>query len=167
MIYEKSLCWLRRDLRLKDNRAIFLACEKSKQVFLVFVFDTNILNKLNNKKDRRVNFIFNALQFINQKLKKQKAQILILYGDPVKLIPDLCKKLSVSAVFVNEDYEVYAKKRDQAVKKQLNQNQTAFHSLKDHVIFNGSEIKKKMAPLTAFSQPIKKPGSKNSSLKRI
>ncbi|MCZ0931841.1 MAG: deoxyribodipyrimidine photo-lyase [Oligoflexia bacterium] len=142
MIYERSLCWLRRDLRLTDNRALFLACEKSKQVFLAFVFDINILNKLSNKKDLRVEFIFNAIQSINQKLKEQNSQVLILYGNPVELIPALCKKLKLSAVFVNEDYENYAKQRDQAIKKQLIRQQTAFHSSKDQVIFNGSEIKK-------------------------
>ena len=155
MTYERALCWLRRDLRLTDNKALFSACEKSKQVFLTFIFDTNILNKLKNKKDRRVEFIFNSLQSINQHLKKQNSQILILHGKPLKLIPALCKNLNISAVFVNEDYESYAKKRDQAVKKKLNQQKTVFHSLKDHVIF-GSEIKKEDGSAYRVFTPYKK-----------
>ena len=142
MKYEKSLCWLRRDLRLKDNSALFSACETSKQVLLAFVFDTNILNRLTHKKDHRVEFIFNAIQSLNHKLKDQNSQVLILYGNPIKQIPTLCKKLKISAVFVNEDYESYAKQRDQKIHSRLAQQEILFHSLKDQVIF-GSEIKKK------------------------
>ena len=141
MNYENSLFWLRRDLRLTDNKALFSACEQSKQVFLVFIFDTNILNKLSNKKDKRVEFIFKAIQSINEQLKKQKIQVIVLNGDPTKLVPDLCKNLNISAVFANEDYESYAKKRDQQVKQKLKQKKINFHSFKDHVIF-GSDIKK-------------------------
>ena len=155
MIYEKSLCWLRRDLRLTDNKALFSACEKSKQVFLSFIFDANILNKLHNKKDARVEFIFKALQSLNQSLKKQNSQILILHGDPIILIPHLCGQLNVSAVFVNEDYEIYAKKRDQTVKKNLIREKIDFHSLKDHVVF-GSEIKKKDDSAYRVFTPYKK-----------
>ena len=156
MTYKKSLCWLRRDLRLTDNRALFSACENSKQVFLTFVFDTNILNKLKNKKDRRVEFIFNAIQSINQQLKKQNSQVLTLHGSPIEQIPKLCKKLELSAVFTNEDYETYAKTRDQAIKTKLSQQKVAFHSLKDHVIFNSSEIKKEDGSAYRVFTPYKK-----------
>ena len=155
MIYEKSLCWLRRDLRLTDNKALFSACKKSKQVFLVFVFDTNILNKLSNKKDQRLEFIFEALQSINHQLKKYKSKTLILSGQPEKLIPDLCKKLNISAVFVNEDYENYAKKRDQTVKQQLNKSKISFYSFKDHILF-GSDITKKDGSAYRVFTPYKK-----------
>ena len=145
MIYEKSLCWLRRDLRLADNSALFSACKKSKTVFLAFVFDTKILNQLYQKKDHRVEFIFNAIQSLNHKLKNQNSHVLTLYGDPIEQIPALCKKLKISAVFANEDYENYAKQRDQKIKIRLAQQKIFFHSLKDQVIF-GSEIKKKEGP---------------------
>ena len=61
-----SIIWLRRDLRLYDNAALFHALKNSDQVFTVFIFDTHILNKLKNKKDRRIEFILKSLK----KLKK-------------------------------------------------------------------------------------------------
>ena len=155
MIYEKSLCWLRRDLRLTDNKALYSACKKSEKVYLVFVFDTNILKKLPNKKDPRVEFIFNSLQTLKQQLKKQNSQILILHGQAEKLIPDLCKNLNISAVFVNEDYESYAKKRDLTIKKQLKQKKINFHSFKDHVIFSSDIKKSDDSPYRVFT-PYKK-----------
>ncbi|MGY8765857.1 MAG: deoxyribodipyrimidine photo-lyase, partial [Nitrospinaceae bacterium] len=37
MLYDRSLCWLRRDLRLQDNTALSAATNNSKKVFVVFI----------------------------------------------------------------------------------------------------------------------------------
>ena len=43
---QKALVWLRRDLRLYDNAALSHALKESKQVWLAFIFDTDILTPL-------------------------------------------------------------------------------------------------------------------------
>ena len=63
----KSICWLRRDLRLNDNAALFHACNNSNEVFIIFIFDLNILNK-KEKNDRRVSFIENSIKDLQKKL---------------------------------------------------------------------------------------------------
>ncbi|MCY4321611.1 MAG: deoxyribodipyrimidine photo-lyase, partial [Bdellovibrionaceae bacterium] len=161
MKYEKSLYWMRRDLRLTDNKALFYACKNSKKVYITFIFDINILNKLKNKKDSRVEFIFNSLLAINQQLKKQNSQLIILHGNPVELIPSMTKKLNFSAVFVNEDYENYAKKRDQMIHKKLNKQKVSFLPFKDHVIFKALEISKKDGTAYRVFTPYKKIWLKN------
>lgn len=141
--YQRSLFWMRRDLRFYDNAALFHACKKSRFVLAGFVFDTNILNGLKNKKDARVEFIFQSLKKLDEKLRTQNSRLFIMYGKPEKTIPELCKKLNLSAVFTNEDYETYAKKRDSSVKKTLASLSVDFYSFKDHVIFSGKEVQKK------------------------
>jgi deoxyribodipyrimidine photo-lyase len=42
----KGLVWLRRDLRLHDHHALRMALKACKQVWVVFVFDTDILSHL-------------------------------------------------------------------------------------------------------------------------
>ena len=142
-LYQKSLLWIRRDLRLHDNTALFHALKKSRFVLIGFVFDTNILKSLKNKKDLRVDFIFQSLKKLDKKLQSNGSRLFVMYGKPEETIPDLCKKLHLSSVFTNEDYETYAKKRDAAVKKTLKRISVDFHSFKDHVIFSGKEILKK------------------------
>ena len=61
-----TLFWFRRDLRLHDNAALYYALRENKNVLPVFIFDKNILNKLENKNDRRVDFIHQALNKINE-----------------------------------------------------------------------------------------------------
>jgi deoxyribodipyrimidine photo-lyase len=68
--FSKSLVWLRRDLRLHDNTALHEAASQSNSISICFVFDTNILSKLKNKNDQRVDFIYKILKEKKQKLKK-------------------------------------------------------------------------------------------------
>lgn len=51
-----NIFWFRRDLRLHDNAGLHQALAGSHPVVPVFVFDTNILDQLDDKTDRRVEF---------------------------------------------------------------------------------------------------------------
>jgi deoxyribodipyrimidine photo-lyase len=134
---QRSLVWLRRDLRLEDNTALSQALRASKAVFLVFVFDTKIIGSLDND-DRRLTFIYDSLLVLDTSLQKHQSRIIVQIGDPTKLIPKLAHALDVDAVYANRDYEPYAKTRDAEVKKLL--GAIPFFDFKDQVIFEGREI---------------------------
>jgi deoxyribodipyrimidine photolyase len=78
---QKALVWLRRDLRLYDNAALHHALKSNAQVWLTFIFDTDILDPLKSedldasglKHDRRVDFIWQGLKQIDEQLRKQPA----------------------------------------------------------------------------------------------
>ena len=140
MVYDRSLCWLRRDLRLHDNTALSAATHNSKKVFVVFIFDVCILQKLKDKDDRRVTFIVHSLKELSSKLQAKKSDLLVRVGNPVEEITKLANQLQVNAVFANKDYEPYAKKRDLEVLKNLLVNGVDFNSYKDQVIFEYPEI---------------------------
>jgi len=138
--FSKSLVWLRRDLRLHDNTALFNAASQSNSISICFVFDTNILSKLKNKEDQRVDFIYQILQDIKQTLKQHNSDIWIVHGDPIHEIPKLAKSINADAVFVNRDYEKYGVNRDDAVQKKLSGLNKKFESFKDQVLFEADEI---------------------------
>lgn len=139
----KSLVWFRRDLRLNDNAALSYATQNSDEVYGVFVFDTNILKKLKDKRDHRIYFIHKTLELMNEKLSKQNAGLYIVYGDPIEEIPKLAKELEVDSVCCNRDYESYAKKRDSKVRQSLDKQNIEFHDFKDQVIFESDEVRTK------------------------
>ena len=64
-----NIFWFRRDLRLNDNAALYHALKSNKPVLPIFIFDTNILNKLNNKNDARVEFIHQQVSNLKLKFK--------------------------------------------------------------------------------------------------
>lgn len=138
MQYHHSLVWFRRDLRDFDHAALYHALKTSQQVHCVFVFDTEILDALQNKSDRRVEFIWESVQELKQALQKHGGDLLVKHGKASEIIPQLAQALKVDAVFVNHDYEPSAIARDAKVKTTL--AQIDFHSFKDQVIFEKDEI---------------------------
>jgi len=157
-----SLVWLRRDLRLYDHNALYHALIKSKSVYCCFIFDSNILNKLNNKNDRRIDFIWHSLKEIKTDLNKLGSDLIVEIGNPELIIPSLISEFKCSAIFFNKDYEKYAIERDEKISIVLNKNNIEVNKYKDQVIFEGKEIlTQNNSPYTVFTP------YKNNYLKKI
>ena len=151
-----NLFWFRRDLRLHDNHGLFKALEKG-NVLPIFIFDPEIIDKLEDKNDLRVNFIYNQLTEINKTLKDYSTQLSIFYNKPINVFKDLLKKYKIETLYFNHDYEPYATKRDQEVTRLLNTQNISVYSFKDQVIFERSEIlKNDQKPYTVFTPYSKK-----------
>ncbi|MDB5870171.1 MAG: deoxyribodipyrimidine photo-lyase type [Polaromonas sp.] len=139
--YKTGLMWFRRDLRVQDNAALYHALASCEQVFCAFVFDRAILDAL-PRADRRVEFIRESLADLNGQLAQLAlpAGLLVRHDNACSALPALAAKLSVNAVFANHDDEPYSLARDVEIQALLEVRQVAFHSFKDHVIFERSEI---------------------------
>ena len=140
MQYEKFLVWFRRDLRDFDHAALYHALKTSSQVFCIFVFDTEILDKLSNKQDRRVEFIWESVKELKAALQANGGDLIVMHGKARELIPTYALKANIHAVFSNRDYEPNAVARDAEVAAKLAQNNIEFHSFKDQVLFEKDEI---------------------------
>ena len=150
--YDTALVWFRRDLRNYDHAALYHALKQSRQVYCVFVFDTEILDELSDHQDRRVEFIWLSVEELGQSLKEMGGGLLVLVGRAREVIPALADKLGVQAVFANHDYEPIAKERDADVSQRLDQRGQALHTCKDHVIFEKDEVLTQSGrPFTVFT----------------
>lgn len=148
-----ALCWLRRDLRLSDQAALYHALKENESVLLIFIFDTLILEKLDDKNDQRVQFIHESLGQLNATLRNYGSSILVLKGNPIEIFQSIHPKI----VYTNHDYEPNAIKRDKEIKRILEQKGTTLKTYKDQVIFEKSEIvKDDGAPYTVFTPYSKK-----------
>lgn len=136
---DQALVWFRRDLRLDDQAALYHALRQARRVFCVFVLDTAILDAL-PRADRRVQFILQALQRLDAQLRAQGGALIVRHGPAAEEIPRLAAELGVQAVFANHDDEPQALARDAAVAQALAAQGRAWHSFKDHVIFERSEL---------------------------
>lgn len=137
-----NIFWFRRDLRLKDNHGLFEALQSGNQVLPIFIFDEEILSKLENKSDKRVDFIFQALETLNAFLKEKNAGIQYFYGKPLQIFEEISKNYLVEKVFTNEDYEPYALQRDAEISFFLKSKNIEFQTYKDQVIFAKNEVLK-------------------------
>ncbi len=146
-----NIVWLRRDLRLEDNTALNRALSSGLPVLPVFIFDNGITDELQSD-DPRITFIYRNLAAINEKLSVFGSSIKILKGDPHEMWKKLLTEFRVNEVYVNRDYEPYAKERDSIVQELLRDHGIPLLSFKDQVIFEGREITKAdNSPYTVFT----------------
>lgn len=139
---EVVLHWFRRDLRLEDNTALQHAIKSGTRVQCVFIFDRNILDRLEDSEDRRVAFIHRRLQALQSKLNILGATLDVRYGTPDSIWQDLLSDYCVKGVYTNHDYEPYARKRDAALAEYFLQHHVPFHTFKDQVMFEKDEVLK-------------------------
>jgi deoxyribodipyrimidine photo-lyase len=143
--------WFRRDLRLTDNTALYHALNSGSMVLPVFIFDTEILNNL-EKDDKRISFIYQALENLNVELCRFNSRLCVLFGSPVQVLGELTETIPVKAVYTNHDYEPYALGRDETIGRFLKKKGIEFHTYKDQVIFEKDEIVKDDGkPYTVFT----------------
>lgn len=127
-----SILWLRRELRLHDHVPLSLALAAPHPVQPVFIFDTDILARFDNPKDRRLSFIARTLMHIDAQLQKRGGGLLVLHGKPTDIIPKLARALKADAIYSAEDFEPETRARDKAVKEKL--KETRFVQAVDHLI---------------------------------
>lgn len=138
-----SLVWFRRDLRADDHAALHAALCAGAPVHCVFVFDTEILDGLAERADRRVEFIWESVKALKAALEGLGGGLYVLHGQARKAVPQLAARLGVSAVYANRDYEPQAFARDAEVAARLEAGGIAFHTRKDQVIFERGEVQTK------------------------
>lgn len=152
-----SIVWFRRDLRLHDQAALFHALKGEFPVLPLFIFDKNILDKLEDRTDARVSFIHQTLQQIQQQLEQLGSSLLIKYNTPKLAWEQLLQEYDIQEVYTNHDYEPYANERDKEINNLLASRQIPFYTYKDQCIFEKEEVVKDDGkPYTVFTPYSKK-----------
>ena len=136
-----SVFWFRRDLRLDDNIGLNAALSSGLKVIPIFIFDTEIINKL-EKNDLRIKMIHAALVKLNDAMLGNRCNVGMYLGNPKAVFESLLKKYKIKSVYTNRDYEPYALKRDKSIKSFLEKKNVTYKSFKDQVIFEKDEVVK-------------------------
>eukprot|EP00002_Diphylleia_rotans_P035471 TRINITY_DN7745_c0_g1_i2.p1 TRINITY_DN7745_c0_g1~~TRINITY_DN7745_c0_g1_i2.p1 ORF type:complete len:559 (+),score=102.83 TRINITY_DN7745_c0_g1_i2:62-1738(+) len=111
-----SVLWFRKGLRLHDNPALLAAMQNAKYLVPTFVLDPRFLDP-SRVGVNRMRFLLESLQDLDRSLKKLGSRLVILQGDPTKILPALFSELGVSKLAFEQDTEPYAKLRDKAMKE--------------------------------------------------
>ncbi|CAA6811126.1 MAG: Deoxyribodipyrimidine photolyase (EC [uncultured Sulfurovum sp.] len=107
----KQILWFRRDLRIEDNAILAHA---QGEVFPLFIFDQNILEKL-DAKDKRVTFIYQSVLNLKKELQKIGLNLAIFYDKPEAVFQRLKEKFD--EILCSIDHDNYAKVRDKNIEK--------------------------------------------------
>ncbi|MEB3233123.1 MAG: FAD-binding domain-containing protein [Leptolyngbyaceae bacterium] len=134
------LFWHRRDLRLTDNVALVAARHRSAKVVGVFCFDPTLLRK-GGSAPARVTYMVESLRELQASYAKAGGQLLFLYDDPLRALPQLASALQASQVFWNRDVEPYAAKRDRAISDTLQSLGIEVHAQWDQLLHSPGMVR--------------------------
>lgn len=135
-----SIFWFRRDLRLHDNTGLHEALRSGHPILPVFIFDKQILDKLDDEQDSRITFIYDTVSRLRRELEANGGTLKVVYGEPLQVFKELIETHKITSVYANHDYEPYAQERDQAIGSLLKEHNSAFYTYKDQVVFERDEI---------------------------
>jgi len=109
-----AIWWIRRDLRLNDNPALHSALEAG-SVLPVFIIDP----AFDSASDRRKNFLYEGLHALDKDLRERGSYLLIRTGRPLDVLKKLISETKSDAIFAEEDFTPYARKRDMEIERHL------------------------------------------------
>lgn len=150
--------WFRRDLRFNDNHGLFEALISGYEVLPIFIFDKDILDKLNNPYDSRVTYIHKTIKVLKARLQSEfHSDFVVHYGNSKDIWKNLLQNENCVGVYTNEDYEPSAIERDNEVGIIAESLNKEFKLFKDQVIFAKDEVVKDDGkPYTVFTPYMKK-----------
>lgn len=109
----KQILWFRRDLRIEDNAILAHAKD---EVLPLFIFDKNILSKLEND-DKRVSFLYEKVLKFKQELKDIGLDLAIFFDEPKIVFSRL--KESFDEVLCSVDFDKNSIIQDKEIEKIL------------------------------------------------
>lgn len=122
-IMSTAIVWLRNDLRIADNEALYRACEKFDRVLPVYCIDEDRLHApwfdIPKTGARRMQFILESLADLHESLASAGGGLLAVRGAPEKVLPELCGRFGASAVYAHKEVAREERDDEDAVEKAL------------------------------------------------
>jgi len=97
-----NVVWLKRDLRLQDNEAIYNAISKGKPILLLYVFENSLKNDVHYS-TRHWNFIKESLSDMNIRLTEYNTKILAVSSEVIKTFSLLQQFWVIDTVFSHRE----------------------------------------------------------------
>ncbi len=140
MTNRKTLVWLRQDLRIKDNPALYEAAEKG-DVIALYIYD----DKSNDWEigEAQKWWLHKSLESLQTDLTKNNIRLILRSGKTDKILNNIIKETSPDAIYWNRCYEPQAIKRDSKIKENLSSNGIEVKSFNGSLLFEPMHVKNK------------------------
>lgn len=132
-MYKRAIYWFKRDLRLDDNRALYEACQNSKEIIPLFIFIPYLLKKFGGY-DKRLGFIIECIKRLSDGLKNLGGRLFCYHDSPVKVFSYLIEKYRPDAIFTVKAFSWTIEKIEQEVKHICFDRGISFHSITDNFL---------------------------------
>jgi deoxyribodipyrimidine photo-lyase len=124
-----AVVWLRRNLRLDDNRVLDSALRAADAVVPVFVLDDHYLK--GDFSPPRLAFLAASLKELAEALEKRGGRLVVRKGPAGEALAALARETGADAVFTHEDHEPHGKALHEEARRALAGQGTALHAVED------------------------------------
>ena len=102
-----GLIWFENNLRVKDNKTLFEACEKHEQVIAVYCFDPRKFKKTKYGFPKtgkfRAKFLIESIKNLQENLNQLNISLLIFLQKPEEIIPEIARNHKIEAIYFQEE----------------------------------------------------------------
>ncbi|XP_072291784.1 cryptochrome-2 isoform X3 [Eucyclogobius newberryi] len=134
-----SVHWFRKGLRLHDNPALQEALNGADTVRCVYILDPWFAGAA-NVGINRWRFLLEALEDLDNSLKKLNSRLFVVRGQPTDVFPRLFKEWNVTRLTFEYDPEPYGKERDGAIIKMAQEFGVETLVRNSHTLYNLDRI---------------------------
>lgn len=138
-MYKKVIYWFKRDLRIDDNKAFYIACENSKEIIPIFIFVPSLLEKF-RAYDNRLGFIIECLKNLSDEIKILGGKLFCYYDEPDIVFDYLIEKYKPEAIYTNKAFSYLGEEIESKVIKLSDKKRVFFHSIVDNFLSNTTKI---------------------------
>jgi deoxyribodipyrimidine photo-lyase len=135
----RSLVWLRDDLRLADNPALYAAMAQGGRVAVLYVHEQ--VPGLRAPGSAASWWLGRSLALLKARLEAAGVTLLVETGDPREIVPFESRRLGVASAFWNRRYAPAARDIDTAIKAALQDGSIAATSFPGNVLAEPWTIK--------------------------
>ena len=163
-----AIHWFRKGLRLHDNPALLQAISSSSNLLPLFILDPWFL-KPTKVGANRLGFMLETLSCLDAELRLKGSCLVVAFGNPVDVLKDLMKSLSIELLTFERDTEPYAVQRDERVVELAESVGVKVHRCYSHTLFDPDKLLRMnggKAPLTmtSFQKLVAKAGTPQTPL---
>ncbi len=141
-----AIWWIRRDLRLGDNQALYAALQAASQVLPLFILDDALLASP-RLSENRLRFLLEGLRQLDTDLRERGSRLVVRSGDVHAVLSELISNEAAGAIYAEEYYSPYARQRDARIRAGLPLTLAGSAA----ILPPGAVLKSDGAPYTVFT----------------
>jgi len=165
-----GLIWFTNNLRVNDNKALDVACEKHTNVIGIYVFDESIFTEklFGFKKIAvfRANFLRESVADLKRSLAQKNITLLTYFDAPEIIIPKVCKDHSITEVFTQKEWTSEEVATENKVKNSLNTD-CKITTLYDQFLYHPEDINMDFESIPSVFSNFRKKVEKYCSIRPV
>jgi deoxyribodipyrimidine photo-lyase len=135
-----TLVWLRQDLRLSDNPALYHAASTKDSIIPIYIYDEIVPQQWQIGGAQRW-WLHHSLTKLSEQFAKKGMALILRRGDPKKILPEIIKATQANAIYWNRCYEPYARQLELALQNKLASLNIEVKSFEGNLLFEPNAIK--------------------------